>query len=89
FFPYDRRLEEYAGERGVMYTRYADDVVLSGRGQPPDDLKAFVRQTIEAGGWKLSERKEKLATKPNRLKVHGLLVDGDSPRLTKGYRHRI
>ncbi|MFP3599937.1 hypothetical protein, partial [Chryseobacterium sp. SIMBA_029] len=62
---------------------------LSGRGQPPDDLKAFVRQTIEAGGWKLSERKEKLATKPNRLKVHGLLVDGDSPRLTKGYRHRI
>ena len=89
FFPYDRRLLEYADQHDITYTRYADDVVLSGQGKPPEDLKAFVRQTIEAGGWALSERKEKLFERPNRLKVHGLLVDGNSPRLTKGYRHRI
>ncbi|MBI0360666.1 reverse transcriptase family protein [Burkholderia oklahomensis] len=89
FLPYDRQLLEYAVQCDITYTRYADDVVLSGRGQPPEDLKAFIHQTIEAGGWVLSERKEKLSVKPHRLKVHGLLVDGDSPRLTKGYRHRI
>ena len=29
------------------------------------------------------------AEAPKRLKVHGLLVHGDRPRLTKGYRNRI
>ena len=89
FFPYDHQLIEFAGSNDIRYTRYADDVVFSGRGHPPEDLRRFVRQTIEAGRWTLSEHKEKLYTKPHRLKVHGLLVDGTSPRLTKGYRHRI
>ncbi|MFA8391365.1 reverse transcriptase family protein [Burkholderia ubonensis] len=89
FFPYDRQLLQYAIQGGITYTRYADDVVLSGRGQPPEGMQAFVRQTIEGGGWVLSEKKERLSAKPHRLKVHGLLVGGNNPRLTKGYRHRI
>jgi hypothetical protein len=89
FFPYDHRLIAFAALHDIRYTRYADDVVFSGRGQPPENLPGFVRETIEAGKWTLSEHKEKLSSKPHRLKVHGLLVDGANPRLTKGYRHRI
>ena len=41
--------------------------------------------------WKLAANKEHLADakKGQRLKVHGLLVHGEKPRLTKGYRKKI
>lgn len=40
-------------------------------------------------GWVIADEKEHLAELPNRLKVHGLLVHGPKPRMTKGYRNRI
>lgn len=89
FLPIDCHLGDYARQHGLTYTRYADDIVFSGRGGPPDDLRARIVGLIEAGGWRIAQEKEKLFQKPYRLKVHGLLVDGDSPRLTKGYRRRI
>jgi len=44
---------------------------------------------VEIQGWEISEKKEYYAERPNRLKVYGLLVHGERPRLTKGYRNRI
>ncbi len=89
FREYDQLLEELACELSLTFTRYADDIVFSGTGAPITELKDRVRSIIESGGWKISEKKEKLFQKPYRLKVHGLLVDGTVPRLTKGYRRRI
>ena len=37
----------------------------------------------------MAHEKEHLAKLPQRLKVHGLLVQGAAPRLTKGYRNKI
>lgn len=89
FLPHDIQLEQFATEHDLTYTRYADDIVFSGRGEPPHGMQELVRQTIEAGGWAVAEKKEKLFRKPYRLKVHGLLIDSAAPRLTKGYRRRI
>lgn len=89
FGPLDRAFGSLANELGVRYTRYADDIVFSGDDEPPTGLRERARQIVVAGGWKISVEKEHLARLPQRLKVHGLLVHGSLPRLTKGYRNRI
>ncbi|MHB1079736.1 MAG: reverse transcriptase family protein [Prosthecobacter sp.] len=85
----DAELVAIAENYGLCYTRYADDLVFSGRGEFPSEIAPIVRSTVESREWKLAEQKVKLAKRPNRLKVHGLLVHGDKPRLTKGYRNRL
>jgi RNA-directed DNA polymerase len=85
----DADLISIAKKYHLCFTRYADDVVFSGKGDFPSEIKTLVRAAIESRGWKLAEAKERLANRPNRLKVHGLLVHGEKPRLTKGYRNRI
>ncbi|WP_143064421.1 reverse transcriptase family protein [Paraburkholderia tropica] len=89
FLNYDIQFEQYAAEHGLTYTRYADDIVFSGRGEIPASLPELAKRTIESGGWQIAPEKEKTQRRPYRLKVHGLLVEGISPRLTKGYRRRI
>jgi hypothetical protein len=85
----DAELITIAKEHGLCYTRYADDVVFSGKGEFPEAIKLAVGTVIKSRGWKIAANKERLSKRPNRLKVHGLLVHGQKPRLTKGYRNRI
>lgn len=89
FSPYDKLLREIAEESNSRFTRYADDIVFSGVGEPPADLQERVRKVVIDAGWKIAAGKERLCRLPHRLKVHGLLVHGTHPRLTKGYRNRI
>ena len=89
FRPFDERLKQIAVETSSRCTRYADDVVFSGAGDVPSGLATRVRSVITEAGWTVAEEKEHLAKLPHRLKVHGLLVQGTEPRLTKGYRNRI
>lgn len=85
----DSMLVQLAEKHRSRYTRYADDIVFSGHGTFPEALSRNVKDVVEKHGWRLSSKKEDLATRPKRLKVYGLLVDGDKPRLTKGYRNKI
>jgi hypothetical protein len=85
----DLALLEIATQEGVRYTRYADDLVFSGLGAVPLSLQDRVRACLLEHGWTIATEKEKLVALPNRLKVHGLVVHGHAPRLTKGYRNRI
>ena len=85
----DKSLAELAFARRLRLTRYADDIVLSGIGEPSADLETKVRDILAQTSWKVSQDKVSLDVVPARLKVHGLLVHGDIARLTKGYRNRI
>lgn len=89
FLPTDNALQGIATNLGVRYSRYADDLVFSGLGVPPDELVAQVHGVLFQHHWQIAEEKEHLARLPARLKVHGLLVHGKKPRLTKGYRNRV
>ncbi len=89
FQPADAELIATSAKYGLRYTRYADDLVFSGKEAFPAELPEAAREIIESRGWKLAASKEYLAARPHRLKVHGLLVQGAKPRLTKGYRKRI
>lgn len=85
----DERLSSLSVETETAFTRYADDIVFSGKGSPPEELLARIVNEVASDGWTVSNDKVHSATLPKRLKVHGLLVHGDSVRLTKGYRNRI
>ncbi|MFD0892645.1 RNA-directed DNA polymerase [Luteolibacter ambystomatis] len=89
FSEFDVLIENYSLDNELVYTRYADDIVISGRGNPPPDLENKILEIVTAAGWSISSSKTRFSRRPNRLKVYGLLVSGDVPRLTKGYRNRI
>lgn len=89
FAPTDETLVALANELEVRYTRYADDLVFSGLDAPPQEIQSRVREIVTGAGWTIADDKEHFASLPARLKVHGLLVHGPRPRLTKGYRNRI
>ena len=74
---------------GVRISRYADDVVFSGVGDFPEGLKNSVVEAFSSTPWKIAKNKIKVSKKPNRLKVHGLLVGASEIRLTKGYRNKL
>jgi RNA-directed DNA polymerase len=84
----DDKISILANELSVQYTRYADDLVFSGKGEFPENLYT-VKSIIEENQWKIATHKEHLSKSPNRLKVHGLLVHRNHVRLTKGYRNKI
>lgn len=85
----DNQLIHMAADIGATFTRYADDIVISGKGEPPEALAEQVASIFASTPWKLSARKTRLSRHPQMLKVHGLLVDKSRPRLSKGYRRRI
>ena len=85
----DQRIAAIADHHGVIFTRYADDIVLSGRGRAPARIIEELTAIFEGTSWRLSAQKQSVSHLPNRLKVHGLLVHGEHVRLTKGYRNRL
>lgn len=85
----DKAIDEYASLHGLTYTRYADDIAISGKGDIPADIAEFVTKIVTGYGWKISAKKTRFFKAPYRLKVYGLVVNGQFPRLTKGYRNRI
>ena len=85
----DKLLIDLSKKHNVKVTRYADDITFSGKGVPPENLAQEVKALIVKSGWKIADTKEYLVELPFRLKVHGLLVHNEKPRLTKGYRNKI
>ena len=85
----DNQFSEISKKYGITYTRYADDIVFSGKSIFPEYIEEEVKAAIAETEWKISERKTEKAMSAKRLKVHGLLVHNDYLRLTKGYRKRI
>lgn len=85
----DIKLEKIAEDNQLRFTRYADDIVFSGTDDFPEIIKNKITNLFDHTCWQLSAEKEYLSKQPKRLKVHGLLVHGDKPRLTKGYRNKI
>ena len=85
----DIKLTNFAKDHGYTYTRYADDLVMSGNTEDGSTAIEMMRASLEGSNWEVADHKTTLAELPRRLKVHGLLMQGKEIRLTKGYRNRI
>lgn len=92
-FDMDNEISALAYAHGLNYTRYADDIVISGE-------KAFDRafaekilkrtlKLIRANGFEHNALKTRIIPPGARLKVLGVLVGGGTLRLPKEMRARI
>jgi len=87
----DCKLSQLAERHSIVVTRYADDIVFSGRDEYIEKLSEDIDLVFFNTGLNLNKDKFFFADsgKGQRLKVHGLLVKEDRVTLTKGYRNKI
>ncbi len=93
----DKRLSGLARKLGVVYTRYADDLTFSYRGDPRKAptgiLVASARKILAEEGFTLHDKKTAVLKKGMRQKVTGLVVNeapGRPPaRVPRAVRRRL
>jgi retron-type reverse transcriptase len=84
--PVDRALARVAARHGVAYTRYADDLTLSG--DDPLPLLPFLRQAIGRLGYQLDPKKTNIFRRGRRQIVTGLVVN-DKVSVPRRLRRRL
>lgn len=71
----DARLYGYAGPRGIVYTRYADDITFSAQtAQRIYKAKAFINTVIVDEGFSVNNRKTKISGTQRQKRITGLIV---------------
>lgn len=86
--PMDGVLEHRFQAMGLRYTRYADDITLSGSG----DLSPFLPEAVRilAGyGFQVNQAKTRLLTGSQRKLVTGLLLQEDRVRVPKAFKRGL
>lgn len=89
----DNRLQDIALSRGLVYTRYSDDLVFSAgptfNRQKASDLIKNVSRDIQQCGFQVHRKKTRVVPPGARAVVLGLLVDESRVRLLPEYKRRI
>lgn len=70
----DARLTELAESMGWGYSRYADDLVISGEGDPREMLRSLL-EAVAAAGFRANRRKCRVMGRHQRQWVTGLVVN--------------
>jgi RNA-directed DNA polymerase len=90
----DERIDSLADNFGLVYTRYADDIVLSTNDGAftrdiAQDVIGRVYQVMVASGLSPNTAKTHIASPGSRKIVLGLQVDGEFPRLTRKFKDNL
>jgi hypothetical protein len=71
----DKFFEMYAFVNGYTYSRYADDLVLSGMGKPKWDYINYIESHLNGLGFRLNKSKIKFMFKNQEQRVLGITVN--------------
>lgn len=85
--PFDNHLTHWCQERGIIYTRYCDDLTFSGDFKVPP-LKSKVTNYIKAIGFTPNPQKTRLSTQSTRQTVTGITVN-QKLQVSKDYRRKL
>lgn len=86
----DRRIAGYAEKNNLAYTRYADDLTLSG-----DDSRALrkgmhvVSRLVAEEGFRLNEQKSRFLNPGNRRMITGLVLSEDAIGVGRSVKHEL
>lgn len=74
---FDEYVESFCKERGMVYSRYADDITLSfnSTNENIQDILSHFRGLVESYGLKLNEDKIKVLKKGTRQEVTGIIAN--------------
>ena len=85
--PFDSHIGEWCSARGIIYTRYCDDMTFSG----DFDAKAVKNKAghfLQALGFSLNQEKTKLLTRHTRQSVTGIVVN-QKLQVSRDYRRQL
>lgn len=89
----DEELYCLAINKGMNYTRYADDIIFSSDEKfdrsVGENIIKEIYSILKNNGYWPNRAKTKLVTPGSRKIVLGLLVNGDKPRLTKEFKKEV
>lgn len=75
----DARIQGYAGPRGIVYTRYADDMTFSSHtASKITKVKHFIGTIISDEGFKINHKKTAICGTKRQKKVTGLILSESS-----------
>jgi RNA-directed DNA polymerase len=74
-YPLDHDLIEFCGKHGLTYSRYADDMTFSSDIPISEAIFEGIRETVELHGFKINNRKVRLAGPNRRKSVTGITVN--------------
>ena len=70
----DRQIGNFIKEKGIYYTRYADDMTFSGDFEPGMVIE-FVRNVLNDMGLRINEKKIRIRKPGQRQEVTGVIVN--------------
>lgn len=88
-FELDKSIRAYCDERVLTYSRYADDLVISGVKITESDKQNLI-EIVSSCGFSINKQKVKLYTSEQPVRhVTGLVLNQDSIRIPKSTRRKI
>ena len=76
----DSRISGYVGSRGIIYTRYADDLTFSGYSYARlVAALSMIQKIIETEGFSLNESKTRICGPSRRHSITGLILGPEAP----------
>jgi len=84
----DRRLAGLAASRGFSYSRYADDMAFSSNDRCLDSLLPFIREIVEQEGFRVHDRKTRIARGGARRIITGIVVN-EHPNLPRAHVRKL
>lgn len=73
----DNKFGRYFKSLNISYTRYADDIVISGIGDFSKEYFKFIKENLEYNGFKVNDKKVKLMFKNERMEALGVTLNGE------------
>lgn len=88
--PFDDEVSEFARKKGIIYTRYSDDMIFSfNEKELAETIEELIGETLKKYGFKLNLRKTRLSRrKGQRCSVLGIVIN-EKLRLPVEYRRKI
>lgn len=84
---FDREVSYWALAHGLAYSRYADDMIFSGKSW--FDASTFVSSELSKLGLVLNVNKTRTRKLGQAFRVAGLTIDGDAPRVRKALKRQL
>lgn len=86
--PLDEKMRAFITSKGLMYSRYIDDITISGD-FITESTRDRIRELIIEEGLVLNHKKEFFSKGETAVIVTGLNINGDKPKVPRNYKRNL
>lgn len=86
--PLDEKIRKFIAPKGLHYSRYIDDITISGD-FITESTRDRIRELIQGEGLTLNRKKEFFSSGEKSSIVTGLNISGDKPKVPRSYKRNL